>query len=351
MKDPPDGTTQLFGLNKLKTLKNTAPGPKYLIISRINSDLNLTNVSPFLIKKVIDSICICEVEICKKLRNGTILVKTQNNSQALQLIKLSSFTPSIEVEVTEHNTLNFSKGVIYCNDLREIPESDIQSELSNQKVCEVKKILKKVNNELIETGLIILKFNSIKLPEDIRIGYQKVRVRPYIPLPLKCNNCFKFGHHYKTCKSEKICFNCGGEYHTSDEKPICNFEKNCVNCTNLQSTDNIHSSTSKACPTFLREKEIQAIVTLQKVDRKQANAIYSERHPQQSTYASVSLNQNKQPDNNKTLSNDHIKTLKTLTVKEDSKQNQREQVDYTDMSHLPTNPSTSAAAATNKNKF
>lgn len=68
-------------------------------------------------KKVIDSVC-GEIELCKKLQSETILLKTKNFTQAQKLIKLISLFPTIKVEVSEHKTLNKSRGVIYCNDLR-----------------------------------------------------------------------------------------------------------------------------------------------------------------------------------------------------------------------------------------
>lgn len=120
----------LFELDNGKHMKDLTLGPKYLVMSRINSDENLTNISPFLIKKVIDGVC-GEVETCKKLQSGTILIKTKSFSQANKLIKLISLSPTIKVEVSEHKSLNFSKGVIYCNDLRNIPENEILEELKS----------------------------------------------------------------------------------------------------------------------------------------------------------------------------------------------------------------------------
>lgn len=107
------------------------------------------------------------VESCKKTRAGTLLVKTKNTTQANKLLKLTSMHNKISVSVSLHKTLNVSKGVIYCNDLRGINEADILEELKTQNISEVKKILKKQNNELIETGLIIITFDSQKLPEHM----------------------------------------------------------------------------------------------------------------------------------------------------------------------------------------
>lgn len=130
----------------------------------------------------------------------------------------------MNITVTEHKTLNFTKGAIYCNELRNISESEIQ-ELNPQKVIEVRKILKRQpnnksqdNNTLTETGLIIITFSTHNLPESMKSGYERMRVRPYIPLPLCCKNCLRFGHPTSICKSSETCQICSQEKHTSDEE-------------------------------------------------------------------------------------------------------------------------------------
>jgi len=139
------------------------PGPKYITISRSDPNLDLNNISPFLIKKQIDFACSGEVEECNKLRNGTLLIKTKTNLQAKRLFQLKAFA-EIVVNVPLHNSLNFTKGVIYSNDIRGIDESIIKRELANQLVCDVKKILKRQNDTLTETGLVNLTFNTLTFP-------------------------------------------------------------------------------------------------------------------------------------------------------------------------------------------
>jgi len=166
--------------------------PKYIVITRTDNK-SFENVSPFLIKKTIDFACGGEVESCKNTRSGYLLVKTKNNLQANKLLRIKNMA-DIEVKATEHKTLNFSKGVIYCNELRSIDETEILNELKHQKVTEVRKILKKQDQALTETGLIIITFQTLTLPDSLNIGYEKIRVRAYIPLPLRCRKCLRFGH-------------------------------------------------------------------------------------------------------------------------------------------------------------
>ncbi|XP_049309063.1 uncharacterized protein LOC125777733 [Bactrocera dorsalis] len=256
------------------------------------SNDTLANVSPFLIKKVIDYTAGSEVETCKKLRNGNILIKTKNYNQAEKLVKLVSLSPTVHIEISEHTSLNLTKGVIHSNDLRGIKEEEILDELRNQNVTEVKKILKEENNDsLKEIGLIILTFSSISLPTEMSIGYEKIKIRPYIPLPLRCKKCQRYGHIEKICKNAKICPNCANEFHTSEDNAECVNIKSFVNCKENGIQTYNHNSYDQKCPIFVREKEIQVIITLEKVDRRKAISTYKERNQYSGpSYSAVTRN-------------------------------------------------------------
>lgn len=277
MNRPPDLSVHTEMYDKLKQLKNNSPGPKYLIMQRKNGG-DLLKVSPFLLKKVIDYTCNGEVEMCKKLRNGNVIIKTKNETQAKKLIQLINLSGSIEVEISEHNFLNSSKGVIYSSDLIGVPEAEILDGLKKYNVIEVKKIMKNIGTSSNETGLITLTFSTAEPPTDIYAGYENVAVRPFIPNPLRCFNCFMFGHPTKFCKNEKSCCNCNNLHHINLEtNEKCDLPMLCVNCAKNNIEDKCHNSLDRKCPIFLREKEIQAIKTLQKVDTKTAKQIYQNR--------------------------------------------------------------------------
>lgn len=246
---------------------------------------------------MIDNVAGGEVLQCKKLLNGTILVQTKSFVQANNLIQLASLSPEIEIELKEHPGLNYAKGVIYSNDLRGINEAEILAELQDQNVTNVHKILKFVEGSLKETGLIIITFASTNLPNDLAIGYEKVKVRPYIPLPLKCKNCLQYGHIAKVCKNEKICANCSNAFHTNTEiNEVCEHRASCINCKNSNIEDFKHPNNDKKCPIFLKEKEIQAIVTLEKVGKKKAANLYRQRHSQQNVlYSTITKTNNVTP--------------------------------------------------------
>ncbi|GBN63073.1 hypothetical protein AVEN_116879-1 [Araneus ventricosus] len=93
-----------------------------------------------------------------------------------------------------------------------------------------------------------LTFSSTVLPSSIKAGYLNIRVRPYIPYPLRCFKCQKFGHSQTACRGKQICSRCASEGHSYS---ICQSKPNCANCHQA------HASASKFCPKWIEEKKIQ----------------------------------------------------------------------------------------------
>jgi len=58
-------------------------------------------------------------------------------------------------------------------------------------------------NETIYTNTYIITFNKLQLQEILKIGYLLVRVEQYLPVPLRCTKCQKFGHHATKCRNPK----------------------------------------------------------------------------------------------------------------------------------------------------
>ena len=79
----------------------------------------------------------------------------------------------------------------------------------------------------------------------------RVNVDIYIPNPLRCHNCQKYGHNEDRCCKESICPKCGqiAKHH----KSRCTNELQCVNCGEK------HSADSKECRIWHKEKEMLRI--------------------------------------------------------------------------------------------
>ncbi|XP_041449101.1 uncharacterized protein LOC121404145 [Drosophila obscura] len=246
--------------------------PRYVVIKRLDNN-TFVEVSPFVIKEAIDRCCEGEVDMCRKTRGGFLLVRTKNVGQAHQLMAVNAIH-GIPVCVSEHRTLNFSKGVIFCKGLSHIGVGVILRELMSQNVVRVRKLPKK--RKLRSTGLVVLTFASATLPSTLSIGYDLVTVTPFIPLPLQCRNCLRLGHPTASCRGPTACRRCSAIQHTAPGD-VCTADKFCVNCLYGSSEQYMHSPVDKSCPEFVKQQEVTAIKVIEKVDYETALRIYISR--------------------------------------------------------------------------
>ena len=177
--------------------------PRFLLIQAAAPNKPLTRLSPFAILKGIQALAGNPVNV-KKLRSGDILVEVSKRSHSKNLLSAKFFV-NVPVNVIIHKTLNSTKGVIRCRDLIECSEEEIVTELYDQGVTDAKRIVIKRNGNTIKTSTIILTFRSPNLPNNIKCGYLNVPVDVYVPNPLRCFKCQKYGHHRNNCRREAVC--------------------------------------------------------------------------------------------------------------------------------------------------
>ncbi|GBL95340.1 hypothetical protein AVEN_154758-1 [Araneus ventricosus] len=209
------------------------------------SNENFHTVSPFLVEKAIIA-TVGEVKSNKKLRSGDLLVEVHSRKQSQQIVKLKTFS-NIPITVSPHASLNSSNGVITCGELLNVPTEEILKELQGQGVSHVRRISIRRDGQLLNTTHLILTFVSAKLPENIKAVYMRLSVRTYIPNPLRCFKCHRFGHSKPSCRGTLTCARCAEVGHESTN---CTRTEKCVNCKGE------HTSFSRNCIAWKREKEI-----------------------------------------------------------------------------------------------
>ncbi|GFX27881.1 uncharacterized protein TNCV_3083041 [Trichonephila clavipes] len=186
------------------------------------------------------------------------------------------------ITISPHKTLNSCRGVISESDLLTTPDAEILDRFSDQGVIQVRRITIKKDNLVIPTKHLILTFNRPKLPTTIKAGYLNCKIRPYIPNPLRCLKCQRFGHSQNSCRGQLTCSRCAAVGHSSTD---CTLEPKCINCSQ------IHTADSKLCPKWKTEKEIQAIKTNNNITYVEARKLIV---PQTShTYAQAAKSSNK----------------------------------------------------------
>ena len=182
----------------------------------------------------------------KRLRDGSFLVECGKRAQAQNLFRTNRFIDR-PVRVSIHKTPDSSRGVIRCRDLADMSEVEIQDELKDQGVVGVNRVTLKKMGKVIPTNTLFLTFGSPELPKEITVGYLKVKVALFVPNPMCCFNCNKFGHTSQRCKVAAKCTGCGKDKHEGQ----CEGPKLCSNCSCP------HASSAKDCPVWKKEKEIQ----------------------------------------------------------------------------------------------
>ncbi|XP_055951549.1 uncharacterized protein LOC129987612 [Argiope bruennichi] len=240
---PPPKKGPFSGHRKVQLQSVEKPFDHFFVVQRVSDTKeNFHNVSPFLVEKAFVA-TIGDVSSIRKLRSGDLLVEVSSRQQAQKILKLKALA-TIPITVSAHKSLNSSKGVITCGELYNVPIEIITKELSGQGVTQVRQITIRRNGELLNTKHYILTFNSPKLPESIKAGYINLPVRPYIPNPLRCFQCQRFGHAKSSCRGTLTCARCSEKGHDSQQ---CAESEKCINCSGD------HTAYSRLCPQARRK--------------------------------------------------------------------------------------------------
>ena len=235
---------------------------RFLVIESADEG-ELAKLSPFAVSKGINGLA-GEPKTLKRLRSGAYLVEVTRKAHADNLLK-AKLLAMVPIKVSPHRSLNSKKGVLWCRELDTVSLTEIKEELASQQVTEVKRISVTRAGKKENTHTYILTFGTSDLPTKIKVGYLSVPIKPYIPNPLRCFRCQRFGHHRDQCKSPEVCGKCGNTDHSKEH---CEVDPACVNCKGK------HEASSKNCPSWKKEKEISRIKTERNLPYPQARKVY-----------------------------------------------------------------------------
>ncbi|GBN16949.1 hypothetical protein AVEN_253644-1 [Araneus ventricosus] len=255
---------------------------RFLILSL--PDNQLSKLSPFAIEKGLHALGGSPKSV-KRLRSGDLLIETASVIQTKSFLLAKKFL-DYQLSVTVHKALNSCRGVVSDKELMMASESEIIEGLSIQGMIAARRINIRRGNDIIPTKHVILTFSSSKLPASIAAGYIRSPVKSYIPNPLRCFNCQRFGHSKVACRGQFTCSNCGIAGHSANG---CQADPHCFHCKQN------HSSDSKDCPQWKTEKKIQEIKIKRNITYAEAKKLISqEKTPSYSQAVKSSLSQNTQ---------------------------------------------------------
>ena len=262
--------------------------PRILVLS--SEAMKVSSLSPFQRKEACDRLG--KVTRCEKLRDGGIEVEFVKEKDAQQALSARHFTYTVKdgnsrrrvtipMSVTAHRTKNSNRGVIFCPDLEGVSNEDIADGLSACGVVNARRILSRRAGVDVPTPNIILTFSQLDLPREVPVGYVMVRVRQYVPKPMRCFRCLRFGHTKDYCRNRPSCGKCAQNDHSGDQ---CTSET--LKCVNCPEDPKPHSAFDQKCPALLREREVLALKYNERISFREARERVYAVHPKRS-YASV----------------------------------------------------------------
>ncbi|GBL78727.1 hypothetical protein AVEN_59836-1 [Araneus ventricosus] len=98
----------------------------------------------------------------------------------------------------------------------------------------------------------------------------RLSVRAYIPNPLRCFKCQRFGHSKTSCRGTLICARCAEVGHESTD---CTRAEKCVNCKGE------HTSFSRNCSAWKQEKEIISTKIKKQISYQEARKLVTSQTP------------------------------------------------------------------------
>ena len=260
LKDNKATSAQIAMYNSLFSSNNRSYD-KFFIISSTEPSRSLDSVNTVKANKELES-CIGGKPLdVKELRSGSVLVEVATSGQSDKILKLPSLA-GCKVQVKSNDRMNQYKGTIYYRNSPAFTDQEIAeaiNETCEAKVVDVYRMKKMVDNKLVELPIYLLTFQTILLPNYVKIGWTRCNTRTYIPRPRRCFKCCEFGHGAKTCRNPSVCMVCG-EASGSDEETHpnpCLVAPKCPNCNGP------HAATSRECPRYVKE---QLVLTTQAME-------------------------------------------------------------------------------------
>lgn len=175
--------------------------------------------------------------------NGRLLIFAKSEEQRSNILMKESLN---KLKITSHipGATSKARGVI-AGIPTSVTMEEIKENLSKYGITDAKRLTK--GKEKTESTSILLSFNK-DLPTRVQMGYMSYMVREYIPPPLRCFKCQRFGHVAGQCRGKIRCAKCGGEheYGQCGETVL-----KCCNCGGP------HSAAYGGCEKQKEAKEIQ----------------------------------------------------------------------------------------------
>lgn len=240
---------------------------------------------PFLIRKSVEKLLGVKVSEAYPEKKGiSYVIKLRNKKQIETLKSMTQLDDGFAIKIENHPRLNSSKCVISCSESTEYSDAEILEELKDQGITGIRRITRpsREGTDRIPTPTIILTIEGTVIPPNVDFGWIRCRTRPYYPSPMLCFECFEYGHTRARCqKTTPTCGHCSGDHANTPAQP-CQENQYCKHCKN-----DSHPVSSRKCPSYEKENEIQHIMVDSGIGYPAARRAYEQKYNQRSMAAVV----------------------------------------------------------------
>lgn len=262
--------------------------------------------NPFVIAKSVKE-QVGSISAAYRDKDGHLVVKVRCAKKAAKLLQMQELIDGTKVTVTEHTRLNQARCIATCHTVEELSEEELTKELADQGVIGVHRLGRKGG----KSATMVITLRGTVVPKEIFFGFDRCATRPYKQSPMQCFRCFGYGHTKARCSAEhELCRNCS-KAHTiekdSDGKTICTAAASCMHCNGA------HSPTSRTCPKYAEEEEINEIRIKEDKSAREARRLFLERKTtSDSSYAAAAASGNSDVRRNENLKKELEETKNTL---------------------------------------
>ena len=227
----PQQSTKERAINAGSFLPQADCKPKrpFVVLKGKDSERKLSSLSVFVIDRQLKAIVGSELKQIQKLGSGELLIQCKSNEQAQKLFDAEKFG-DIPCVAESHRSLNQSKGIIRSNQLDRETEEGLTEGIEG--VVHSRRMLVWRHGSSHKTNSFLLTFDSCIPPSKVKVAWMKLDVQTYIPNPMRCFNCQKFGHSKVRCRHRQVCAKCGvaGHEQKSVEQDLLSKLQRRVHC-------------------------------------------------------------------------------------------------------------------------
>lgn len=215
--------------------------------------------------------------------NYSLKINCENETQQNNIKQIKQIL-GVNVLVTEHYATNKNSEanleyVIIFGVSLEVTEEEIKEET---KANYSRRLFKKSGTDREPSSSVVLGFDSLPTPTHIYIGYKRHTTKQYIPLPVRCFNCQRYGHTSKYCKSSTACPRCSGNHNikecimflkdnpTDSQTLHENEHSKSTNILKCRNCGGAHSAAFRNCPEYVKAAKATEIKTKLKISYSDA---------------------------------------------------------------------------------